>query len=125
MRAAKASPRSPLTSIARTTLWPPPSRGAQSTSIPKRVCEKPVRTDGLIETINTVIEEKEGKATVSGFECQFAVLKRTMGRLVKADLGLNVYMRTLRQALSTPDMGKRLERAKILLSVIKKKLADM
>jgi len=55
---------------------------------------------------------------------EFAIKERTMGRLVKEDLGLHVYKRTPRQALSIPDVQKRLQRAKILLNKLEKKKAD-
>ncbi len=93
--------------------------------IPKGVREKPVRIGSLIGAVNTAIEEKEDKATVSRLPSQFAVPKWTMGHLIKADLGLNVYKRTLQQALSMPDMEKRLGRTKILLNVLKKNPADV
>ncbi len=84
--------------------------------VPKRIKNKPVRTNELIEAIEATINEKKGKTTVSGLAHEFDIERRTMGRLVKNALGLNMYKRTPRQALTDSDCNKRMNRSKILLN---------
>ncbi len=66
------------------------------------------------------IDNKEGKATIKDLAREFDIPQITMARTVKEDLGLNSYKRTPRQALKPIDLGKRLDRAELLLNKLKK-----
>ncbi len=72
---------------------------------PKAIKERTIRTNNLAEAVKMRVEAKEGKTNLSGFSREFAVSRRTMWRVIKEDLNVHVYKRTLKQALETTDTG--------------------
>ncbi len=86
---------------------------------------KSKRTDKLINAVQDVIGERNGKATVKGLTWEFDVSRRTMGRLINNDLGLQSFKRTSRQGLKPMEMEKRMDRSKKLLNKLKHKPCDV
>ncbi len=86
---------------------------------------KPKRSDELINAVQDVIGECNGKAMVEGLTQEFDVSRRTMGHLINEDLGLQSFKRTSRQGLKPVDMEKRLDRSKKLINKLKHKPRDV
>ena len=107
----------------RSTVYRVVARGTAKAA--KRFREKPKRFDEKIEAVRKAIEDRGGKATIRGLAREFGTAGRTMDRLVKEDLGLKSFKRTPRQALKPIDRGKRMARAKVLISKLKHKPSNV
>lgn len=71
------------------------------------------------------MEKKDGKAIIRGLASELDMDRRTMERLVKDDLGLKSFKRTLRQTLKPIDREKWVICTKKCLNVLKKKPAEV
>ena len=89
--------------------------------LPKRVVEKTVRTDDLMDTVKEAINDRHGKVTIRGLAREFNVDKRTIGRLVHEQLNLKSYKRTRRQGLKEVDKEKRICGSKKIVTKLKQK----
>ncbi|TRY70457.1 hypothetical protein TCAL_17336 [Tigriopus californicus] len=72
-----------------------------------------LRTSALVKAVSSKVRRNPARS-ISTMAKEYSVSRRTMGRVVKEDLGLHPYRLRRRQLLSTATRSKRLTRSKLL-----------